>query len=89
MITPAGNIKKGAITVMSHCNRYSEAQHAHRLAYALRSVMVSLEATNGMSHVSSTLQGLVASSLRDYFADDHSELNYVDDSPRTDGPVGR
>jgi hypothetical protein len=74
---------------MSHCNRYSEAQHAHRLAYALRSVMVSLEATNGMSHVSGTLQGMVASTIGDYFSDDHSELNYVDDSPRTDGPMGR
>lgn len=74
---------------MSHSNRYSEAQHAHRLAYALRSVMVSLEATNGISHVSGALHGLAASSLRDYIADDHSELNYVDDSPRTDGPVGR
>lgn len=50
--------------------------------------MISLEATNGMGHVSNTLQVLTARTLKDYFTDDHSELNYVDDFTGTNGAMG-
>lgn len=70
---------------MSKVNSYTEAEHAHRLAYALRAVMVSLEATQGMDHVSDALQGIVRHTLGDYFRDYHSQAADVNYSTRTDG----
>ena len=63
----------------------TEAEHAHRLAYALRAVMVTLEVTNCIGNVSDALRGIVAHTLNDYFADDHSELIDAGNSNRTNG----
>lgn len=70
---------------MSKVNCCTEAEHAHRLAYALRAVMVSLEVTNAMGNVSDALRGIVAHTLSDYFTDDHSELTNAGNSTGTNG----
>jgi len=62
-------------TPTDHDNAFTEAEHAHRLAYALRAVLVSLEATGNLEKVSMNLRRLVLHTLSTYFRDDHSVLN--------------